>query len=113
MLKANMAAAVDHHSHMVRDVIYRFRLRWAALEPRWASRSTRYLLEIEVLSAAGAPCGTVHVVTHGTTTRVNLLRLVDDALEDQLREPRSSATISSSRTERGLPAAALSQLGSS
>ena len=84
MSKNTIAATVDHHSQTVAGVLYRFRLRWAALEPRWSSRSARYLLEIEVRPDGGAPCAIVHVMTHAATTRANLVRLVDAALEEQL-----------------------------
>jgi hypothetical protein len=88
MSKDTMAATVDHHSYTVGGVSYRFRLRWAALEPRWSSRSARYLLEIEVRAQAGPPCAIVHVMTHAATTRANLLRLVEAASEEQLGSDR-------------------------
>ena len=84
MSKDTMAATVDHHSHTVGGVLYRFRLRWAALEPRWSSRSARYLLEIEARPEAGGQCTIVHVMTLAATSRANLVRLVDAALEEQL-----------------------------
>ena len=84
MSKDTMAATVGHHSHTVGGVLYGFRLRWAALEPRWSSRSARYLLEIEARPEAGGPCTIVHVMTHAATSRANLVRLVDAALEEQL-----------------------------
>lgn len=88
MSKETMTATVDHHSHKVGGVVYRFRLRWAALEPRWSSRSARYLLEIEARPEQGVPCAIVHVMTHAATTRANLVRLVDAALEEQLGRER-------------------------
>jgi len=84
MSKDTMAATVDHHSYMVGGVRYLFRLRWAALEPRWSSRSARFLLEIEARPETGSPSAIVHVMTHASTTRANLVRLVDAALEEQL-----------------------------
>jgi hypothetical protein len=84
MSKDTMAMTVDHHAHTVGGVSYGFRLRWAALEPRWSSRSARYLLEIEARPGAGGAATILHVMTHAATTRANLLRLVDAALEEQL-----------------------------
>ena len=89
MSKDTMAATVDHHSYNARGVSYRFRFRWAALEPRWSSRSARYLLEIEVRPdagspSAGSPSGVIHVLTQAATSRADLLQLVDAALEEQL-----------------------------
>ena len=95
MSKVHMTTVIDEHQHSVNGVQYRFRLQWAALEPRWSSRSARYLLAIEAFAdgEVGAPCTTVHVVTRAGTNSATLLRLVDDALEDHLgRGGRSDAT---------------------
>jgi hypothetical protein len=93
MLKTEIKTAIDHHSHSVGGTRHQFRLQWAALEPRWASRAARYLLAIEVLSDAHAGSSTMHVVTRAGTNRADLLRLVDDALEEHLESGRwSSAT---------------------
>ena len=87
MLKADMKTVIGQHGHTVNGVRYRFRLQWAALEPRWSSRSARYLLAIEVFGEGDltVPCATVHVVTPAGTNAANLLRLVSDALEEHLR----------------------------
>jgi hypothetical protein len=99
MLKAEMKKAIDHHSHCVGGVRHEFRLRWAALEPRWSSRSARYLLAIEVISDDRPDSATMHVVTRAGTNRTDLLRLVNDALEDYLeREP--AATVRAYPAER-------------
>ena len=84
MLKTEIRTAIDHHAHDVGGVRYRFRLQWAALEPRWSSRAARYLLAIEVLSDARSGSSTMHVVTRAGTNRTDLVRLVEDALEDFL-----------------------------
>ena len=106
MSKDMMATTVGHHSHTVRGVLYRFRLRWAELEPRWSSRSARYVLEIEARPEAGASCAVVHVMTHAATTRATLVRLVDAALEEQLghESPAASAAALSGNAGRGDPA---------
>jgi hypothetical protein len=99
MLKSEIKTAIDHHSHCVRGVRHQFKLQWAALEPRWSSRSARYLLAIEVLSDAGTGSSTMHVVTQAGTNRTDLLRLVDDALEDYL-EREHPATVRAYPSER-------------
>ena len=92
MRKTEIRTVIDAHSHDLRGVRYRFRLQWAALEPRWSSRSARYLLAIEVVTDARSGSPTMHVVTRAGTNRTDLLRLLEDALEDYLeREP--SATV--------------------
>ena len=100
MLKTEIKKAIDHHSHCVRGVRHQFKLQWAALEPRWSSRSARYLLAIEVVSDAHSGSSTMHVVTRAGTNRTDLLRLVDDALEDYLERDRPAAVraYSSERT---------------
>jgi hypothetical protein len=84
MLKTEIKTVIDDHSHDVRGVRYRFRLQWAALEPRWSSRAALYLLAIEVLTDARSGSATIHVVARAGTNRTDLLRLVEDALEDHL-----------------------------
>lgn len=91
MLKTEMKKAIDHHSHCVGGIRHEFRLQWAALEPRWSSRAARYLLAIEVLPESRIGSSTMHVVTRAGTNRADLLRLVDDALEEHLDNTRSSA----------------------
>jgi hypothetical protein len=94
MLKTEIKSAIDQHSHYVGETRHQFRLQWAALEPRWSSRSARYLLAIEVVTDSGSRL--MHVLTRAGTTRADLLRLVDDALEDFLENNDSS-------TARGYP----------
>jgi len=93
MSKANMKTVIEQHGRLVNGIPYRFRLQWAALEPRWSSRSARYLLAIEAFTDGEdrVPCATVHVVTGSATSPVDLLSLVDDALEDHLGRTRLSA----------------------
>ena len=93
MLKTEIRTVIDDHSHDVRGVRYRFRLQWAALEPRWSSRSARYLLGIEVLTDAGSSSTTMHVVICPGTNRTDLLRLVEDALEDHLDREHPATVI--------------------
>ena len=99
MSKSEFKTAIDHHSHCVGGVRHQFKLQWAALEPRWSSRSARYLLAIEVLSEAHSGSSTMHVVVRAGTNRTDLLRLVDDALEDYL-EREQPATVRAYSGER-------------
>jgi hypothetical protein len=100
MLKTQIKTAIDHHSHCVRGVRHRFKLQWAALEPRWSSRSATYLLAIEVLPEAHGGSSTMHVLTRAGTNRTDLLRLVNDALEEYLERehPASVRVYPSERT---------------
>ena len=93
MLKTEIKTVIDDHFHDVRGVRYRFRLQGAALEPRWSSRSARYLLAIEVLTDARSDSSTMHVVTRAGTNRTDLLRLVEDGLEDYLEREHSATVI--------------------
>ena len=99
MQKTEIRTAIDHHSHEVRGVRYNFRLQWAALEPRWSSRSARYLLAIEVLTDARSGSSTMHVVARAGTNRTDLIRLVEDALEDHL-EREHPATVRAYASQR-------------
>ena len=93
MLKDEMKVAIAQHACSILGEAYAFRLQWAALEPRWASRAARYLLAIEVLPQAQStvPPTTVHVVTRASVTRAQLLELVEAALRDHLQTANSSA----------------------
>lgn len=99
MLKTAIRTAIDDHSHDVQGVRYRFKLEWAALEPRWSSRSARYLLAIEVFTDARSGSSTIHVMTRAGTSRTDLLRLIEDALEDSL-ESEHPATVVAYAGER-------------
>ena len=94
MLKDDMKTAVDQHACSILGKSHRFRLHWAALEPRWASRAARYLLAIEVLpkGQATVPPTMVHVVTRASVARAPLLALVDDALSDHLQTAANSGS---------------------
>ena len=89
MLKAEMKAAIEEHACLVNDTLHRFRLQWAAVEPRWSARGARYLLAIELLpdGQPTVPGTTVHVVTRAATTRADLLALVEDAVYQRLQAP--------------------------
>jgi hypothetical protein len=92
MLKTAIQRTIDQHSHCVGEIRHQFRLQWAALEPRWSSssRAARYLLAIEVFSDSQSGSRMMHVITRAGTNRADLLRLVDDALEDLLENGYSS-----------------------
>ena len=81
MSKTEIQAAIDQHNCCVEGIRYRFKVAWAAFEPR---RPRRYILAIEVLSEARVGSSKIHIVAHARTTRADLLRIVDDALEDHL-----------------------------
>ena len=88
MSKTEIQMAIDRHHHYVEGILYQFKVVGAALEPRWSSRSRRYLIEIDVRSDARVGSRTTHVLAHARTTRADLLRLVDDALEHLVCESR-------------------------
>jgi hypothetical protein len=94
MLKDDMKVAVGQHVCSILGTPHGFRLQWAALEPRWASRAARYLLAIEVLpnGKATVPPTIVHVVTRASVTRMELLGLVEDALCAHLQTAENSST---------------------
>jgi hypothetical protein len=94
MLKDDMKTAIDQHACSILGTPHRFRLQWAALEPRWASRAARYLLAVEVLpkGQATVPPTTVHVVTRASVARDQLLALVEEALGDYLHTAANSST---------------------
>lgn len=88
MTKAEMEVAIEQHARTVNGNRHRFRVRWAALEPRWSSTGARCLLAIDVCPEGGATglWTTLHILTYATTTREQLLGLVNDALDENLRE---------------------------
>ena len=94
MLKNDMKVAIAQHACSILGEPHGFRLQWAALEPRWASRAARYLLAIEVLpnGQSTVPPTTVHVVTRASVTRAELLGLLDDALGAHLQTAANSST---------------------
>lgn len=91
MSKTEIPVAIDQHHHTVEGARYRFKVVWAGSEPRWSSRSRRYVVAIEVLSEDRIRSSTIHIVADARTTRAELLRLVDDALELLIRESRHRA----------------------
>jgi hypothetical protein len=88
-----MQVAIDQHHHCVDGKRYQFKVVWAALEPRWSARSNRYLLAIEVLSQDQVGSSRIHFVAQARTNREDLLRLVDEALELQVRESPDGAAV--------------------
>jgi hypothetical protein len=92
MGKADIKAAVDQHVYAMNGDLHRLRFQWAATEPRWISRGERLLVAIDVLSQYSAqPLTTVHVMTRATATREELLKLIDAAIDEQLRRARLEA----------------------
>jgi hypothetical protein len=84
MSQTEIETAIDEHCHCVGGIHHQFKLQWAAREPRWSASQGRYLLTIEVFSDAHVGSSTIHIVTHAGTNHADLLRLVDDALEEHL-----------------------------
>ena len=91
MSKTEIQVAIDQHHHTVEGVRYQFKVVWAGSEPRWSSRSRQYLVAIEVLSEDRIGSSRIHIVADARTTRAELLRLVDEALELLIRESRHRA----------------------
>ena len=86
MTKADIEAVVGKHARNVKGTPHRFRVAWIALEPRWSR--ARCLLSIDVYPERPRTglWTTVQVLTSVKTTREQLLSLVNDALDDFLRE---------------------------
>ena len=100
MTKVGIKAAIEQHSQGINGGLRQFKLQWIAVEPRWASREGRYLVAIEVLSDAAKECAhTVHVLVRAATTSEQLLRLVDDAVDEQLRNMATATVALSARLE--------------
>jgi hypothetical protein len=89
--KTEIQMAVDQHHHDVEGVQYQFKVVWAGSEPRWSSRSRRYVVAIEVLAEDRIGSSPIHIVVGARTSRAELLRLVADALELLIRESRHRA----------------------
>ena len=85
MTKAEIEKAIAQHARNVNGSRHRFRVAWT-VEPRWTR--ARRLLSIDVCPdrPATGPLTTVQVLIPVRTTREQLLRLVDDALDEFLRE---------------------------
>jgi len=86
MTKAEMEKAIAQHARNVNGSRHRFRVAWTAREPRWSR--ARCLLSIEVYPdrPTTQPWATVEILTPVKTTHEQLLRLVDDAVDEFLRE---------------------------
>lgn len=91
MSKNEIQVAINQHRHSVEGVGYQFKVVWAGLEPRWSGRPRRYAVAVEVLPDDRDGSSQIHVVAQASTTRADLLRLVDDALELLIRESRHGA----------------------
>lgn len=101
MTKAEMKSAIDQHACTLDGTLHRFRLQWAATEPRWG-RGAKYLLAIEVFCVGGAapgPATTVHVMTRASIAREQLLHLVEDALNEHLRTGPGAPIVSPQATK--------------
>ena len=81
-----MKVVIGQHARNVNGNAHRFRVAWIALEPRWSR--ARCLLSIDVCPERPRTglWATVQVLTSIRTTREQLLSLVNDALDDFLRE---------------------------
>ena len=86
MTQAEIKVVIEQHARNVNGNPHRFRVAWIALEPR--GNRARCLLSIDVCperSRTGL-WATVQVLTSVRTTREQLLSLVNDALDDFLRD---------------------------
>ena len=81
-----MKVVIGQHARHVNGNPHRFRVAWIALEPRWSR--ARCLLSVDVCPERPETglWATVQVLTSVRTTREQLLSLVNDALDDFLRE---------------------------
>jgi len=84
--QAEMQVVIGQHARNVNGNPHRFRVAWIAFEPR-GSRA-RYLLSIDVCPERPRTglWAAVQVLTSVRITREQLLSLVNDALDDFLRE---------------------------
>ena len=81
-----MQVVIGQHARTVNGNPHRFKVAWIALEPRWSR--AQCLLSIDVCPECPRTglWATVQVLTPASTTRERLLSLVNDALDDVLRE---------------------------
>ena len=85
MTKAEMKMAVRDHVYALNGHPHRLRLGCVATEPRF-SRGRWYLLAIDLLpDGSETAMTTVHVMTRATVTRQELLDLIDDVVDEQMR----------------------------
>lgn len=86
MTRAEIEEAIAQHARNVNGSRHRFRVTSTASEPRWSL--VRRLLSIDVYpdGPTDGLLTTVQVLTPVRTARGQLLRLVDDALDEFLRE---------------------------
>ena len=86
MTKAEIKVVIEQHARNVNGNPHRFTVARIALEPRWSR--ARCLLSIDVCPKHPRTglFATVQVLTSVRTTREQLLSLVNDALDDFLRD---------------------------
>ena len=86
MTKAEIEVMIGQHARNVNGNPHRFRVAWAALEPRWSRARCLLSLDVYPERPKTGLWATVQVLTSVRTTREQLLSLVTDALDDFLRE---------------------------
>ena len=86
MTKAEIEVMIGQHARNVNGNPHRFRVAWAALEPRWSRARCLLSLDVYPERPQTGLWATVQVLTSVRTTREQLLSLVTDALDDFLRE---------------------------
>ena len=86
MNKAEIETVIAHHARNVNGNRHRFSVKWIALEPRWSGARCLVAIDVRPERPATGLWTTVHILTRATTTREQLLGLVTDALDVDLRE---------------------------
>ena len=86
MTKAEIEVAIGRHARNVNGKPHRFRVASIALEPRWSRARCLLTIEVRPEHPRTGLWATVQVLTSVKTTREQLLDLVNDALDDFLRE---------------------------
>lgn len=86
MSKTEIQMVIDHHRQSLEGIGYQFKVASASLEPRWWTRSRRYLIAIDALSEASVGSRRIHILASARTKCPEILCLVEDALKEHLCE---------------------------
>lgn len=84
MTKTELIAIINQHSHTIDGLKYRLEVTAVVREPLW-SGGKRYLFTVAAV-ADGVPNTPVfHLLTQASLTRSELLQLLENAMQEQLR----------------------------
>ena len=87
MSNADVKAIIQQHARSVNGKLHRFRVKWSAIEPRWASSRARRLVAIDVYPDGSAGCwATVNIFIDASTTREQLLDLLNIAFDEHAQK---------------------------